>query len=93
MKRDRNHEDDFPADLISGDEAIDLVIDAVLIGSKPLRRMTRRILRVERKLRKAVDDDAWHVFLKLEELLNERASKHADILIRWGLGHGSRSRR
>lgn len=32
MTRRRRDDDDFPADLIDADEAIDLVIDAVLVG-------------------------------------------------------------
>jgi hypothetical protein len=89
----RDPEDDFPADLIDADEAIDLVIDAVLIGNGTLRKLTKKILKHQNKLRHAVDDDAWHVFLKLEELLNERASAQMGLLLRWGLAHGSRSRR
>jgi hypothetical protein len=50
---------DFPPDQIDSDEAIDLVIDAVLIGSKPLRTMTKKVLRAQRRLRRAVDDDGW----------------------------------
>lgn len=93
MSRRPKDDDDFPSDLIDGDEAIDLVIDAVLIGSKPLRRMTKAILKEQKNLRRAVDDDAWRVFLRLEELLNERASKQMDVLVRWALAAGARSRR
>ncbi|MBF5066843.1 hypothetical protein G6O45_26905, partial [Salmonella enterica subsp. enterica serovar Istanbul] len=75
------------------DEAIDLVIDAVLIGSKPLRAMTKKVLKAQRKLRKAVDDEGWAAYLRLEEILNERASAQMDLLVRWALGQGSRSRR
>ncbi len=83
--------DDFPPDSISTDEALGLVADAIVIGAKPLRQLTKEILRVEKKLRKAVDDDAWSIFLRLEELLNERASMQVEILLRWGLARGSRS--
>ena len=89
----RDHYDDFPPDLVTADEAIDLVIDAVLIGNDGLREQTKQILKQQKKLRHALDDDAWKVFLKLEELLNERASAQMDLLLRWGLAHGSRSRR
>ncbi len=83
---------DFPSDIIDADEALGLVADAIIIGAKPLRRMTKKILRVERKLRRAVDDDAWAIFLRLEELLNERAAAQGEILLRWGVARGSRSR-
>jgi hypothetical protein len=89
----RRHDDDFPAELVTPDEAIDLVIDAVLSGNGGLRKLTKEILKQQSKLRHAVDDEGWKVFLKLEELLNERASAQMDLLLRWGLAHGSRSRR
>ena len=91
MKRD--HQDDFPLDLIDTDEAIALVIDGIMLGSKPLRKLTKRVLAAQRKLRKAVDDDGWKKYLALEEVVNERASAQMDVLVRWALGHGSRSRR
>ena len=89
----RDSDDDFPPDQIDSHEALNLVIDAVLIGNSSLRKLTKKILKQQAKLRRAVDDDAWHMFLKLEELLNERASAQMDVLLRWGLAHGSRSRR
>lgn len=89
----KNHEEDFPPDQIDADEAIDLVIDAVLIGNGSLRRLTKKILKQQKTLRHAVDDDAWKVFLKLEEVVNERASMQMTVLVRWALTHGSRSRR
>ncbi len=46
MKKRR--EDDFPPDLIDSDDALDLVIDAVLIGNAGLRRLTRKILKAQR---------------------------------------------
>jgi hypothetical protein len=85
-RRPGDHESDFPPDLIDADEAIDLVIDAVLVGSKPLRRMTKAVLKQEKKLRRGVDADAW-------KLLNERASKQMDVLVRWALARRARSRR
>jgi hypothetical protein len=86
-------DDAFPPDLIDADEALDLICDAVLIGNATLRKLTKQILKQQKKLRHAVDEDAWKVFLKLEELHNERASAQMDLLLRWGLAPGSRSRR
>lgn len=85
--------DDLPLDLVTDDEAIDLVIDAVLVGSKPLRRLTKKILGLQRRLHRKVDADAWKVFLALEEAINERASLEANILVRWALGRRAHGRR
>jgi len=89
----RKHEDDFLPDLIDGDEALDLVIDAMLIGNAGLRRLTKKILRAQKNLRRVVDDDAWRKYLKLEEAENARTEMQMQILVRWALGHGARSRR
>lgn len=86
-------DDDLPPDLVSSEEAINLVMDAVLIGSKPLRAMTKNVLKAQRKLKKAVDDDGWRAYLKLEEVVNERASVQMELLVRWALAAGARSRR
>ncbi len=85
--------EDFPPDLIDADEALALVTDAVLIGNDGLRKLTKQILKAQKKLRRAVDDDGWKAYLGLEALVNERASIQMDVLVRWALAHGSRSRR
>ena len=65
-------------------EALDLVVDGVLMGSKPARELTKKIVKVQRKLQRAVDDDAWRIYLRLEELVNERADMQVELLLRWG---------
>lgn len=85
--------DDFPPDLVSDDEAIDLVIDAVLLGSKRLRRLSKKILRAQQRLQHAADADGWRAYLLLEELVNERADVQMHLLVRWALAAGARSRR
>ena len=92
MKPRKQETDDFPPDLLTGDEAIALVIDSVLVGSKPLRQMTKKVLQAQRRLHLAVDDDGWKAYLRLEEVVNERATTQMHVLVRWALGHGSRSR-
>jgi hypothetical protein len=56
------------------------VIDDALQRSERLRRMTRRILKAQRKLRRLVDDDAWAAYLSLEDAANARSSKQMDLL-------------
>lgn len=94
MKRRKAESDEgFPADLVTSDEAISLMIDAVLIGSESLRKMTQKVMKAQRRLRHRVDDDGWKAYLRLEEVVNERATIQMDVLVRWALTHGSRSRR
>jgi hypothetical protein len=91
--RHRDPAEDFPPDQIDSDEALDLICDAVLIGNDGLRKLTKQILKHQKRLHRAVDDDGWKAYLKLEEVTNERASAQMDVLVRWALTHGSRSRR
>jgi hypothetical protein len=53
----RGPDDSFPADLVTADEAIEIVVDALMLGSKPLRAMTKKVLEAQRRLRKVVDDE------------------------------------
>lgn len=85
--------DDFPPDLVSAEEAIDLVIDSVLLGSKRLRRLSKNMLKAQQRLQHAVDADGWRAYLLLEQLVNERAEEEMHFLVRWALAAGARSRR
>lgn len=85
--------DNFPPDLVSKDEAIDLVIDALLMGSRRLGRLSKKILKAQERLQHAVDADGWRAYLLLEELVNERVEEEMHLLVRWALGVGARSRR
>lgn len=72
------------------DEVIDLAIDTVLGASMGLKRLSKKILRAQRQLRSLVDDDAWRVYMRLEELANERASLQMELLARWAVETKSR---
>jgi hypothetical protein len=85
--------EDFPPDLIDGDEAIDLVIDAVLVGSKKLGKLTKGILQAQDRLHRAATPKAWKEYLVLEDLVNERTDVQMQLLVRWALAHGARRRR
>lgn len=93
MRRNERGDDYFLPDLVTHDEAIDLVVDAVLLGSKQLRHLSKKILKAQRRLQRSVDRDSWKLYLALEELVNERASVQMDLLVRWALAAGARSRR
>jgi hypothetical protein len=56
---------------------------AVLTRDKARRPMTKAILRAQRKLQRAVSVEAWKLYLRLEEIVNDRASHEQDVLVRW----------
>ena len=66
------------------------------IGADPeLRRLAMRIRKLQEKLRHAVDDDAWSLYLKLEQTINQRVVDESAKLVAWafreGLREGTRS--
>lgn len=67
-----------------------IAIDTALGASTGLKRLSKKILRAQRRLRSLVDDDAWRVYMRLEELANERASLQMELLARWGVETRSR---
>lgn len=93
MSRRRKHEnDDLLRDYLTDSEALALVVDGVVAGSKPIKKLTKRVLKAERRLRKAVGDKDWKLYLALEELVNERDSMRVDLLVKWAFTAGARSR-
>lgn len=51
------------------------------------------MLRAEKGLRRVLAEDGWKHYLALEEAVNDRTDMQMQILVRWALGHGARSRR
>jgi len=90
MSRNRKQED--LRDHLTDEEIVAVVVDGVLAGSKPIRKLTKKILRAQRELHKTVKGNAWRVYLKLEELTNERADIQADLLVTWAFTAGARKR-
>ena len=79
-----------PTGATTDDEVLDLLIDAVLGGSKRVREVSTKIVKAQRQLRALVSDDAWKAYLRLEELANERASLQMELLARWAVETRSR---
>ena len=67
-------------------------IDRVLTKSKKRRKLTKHVLRLQDRLKKLVPRDAWHVYLKLEALVNERAILEQDEISEWAFEARRRSR-
>jgi hypothetical protein len=75
------------------DDALGDAIDRVIGSSKKSRTLTRRVLRAQRRLRRAVGDRAWQCYLALEETVNARRLWEDGLLIRWAFREGRRRRR
>jgi len=73
---------------MSDAEAVDKALDRFTRGSVPIRRLTKRILRAQRRLQKQVNERAWLVFLEIEETTGERVLRTLDASIRIALRRG-----
>ena len=62
------------------DALLELVIDEAFAHSKRLRKVTRRILRAQKRLRRVASVDAWAAYLALEEAVNARTDEQMQIL-------------
>ncbi len=87
----RRHKDEL-AHFVTDREALALFVDGVLAGSKPTGKLTKKILKWQRKLQRAVDADAWRLYLRLEELVNERADVQVEAVVRWAFTSLARRR-
>lgn len=79
--------------IVRDDLALSDAISAVLVRSKRRKNQTRDILRWQRPLRRAVTHDAWMLFLRLDEIMNDRTSHEQDVLVRWAFRQGRRYER
>ena len=82
---------------LKDEDALGDAIDRVIGSSKKSAKLSSRVRRGQRHLRRAVDERAWKLYLALEETVNARVMHEDDRLIRWafgeGLRHGRRRRR
>jgi hypothetical protein len=79
--------------IVRDDLALSDAIIAALTKAKGRRKLTKAILKLGRRLQRAVDPKAWRIYLALEEIVNERASYEEDMLVRWAFRQGRRFER
>lgn len=66
-------------------------IDAMLVTAGAVRRVGRRVLRLQRRLRAMIPDDAIDCFLALSEATNEREVEALIVVAGWAFSEGRRS--
>jgi hypothetical protein len=79
--------------VLKDEDALGDAIDRVIGSSKKNRKLSKKVRRAQRRLRRAVDDRAWQLYMALEEAVNARALLQDDLLIRWAFREGRRRRR
>ncbi len=65
-------------------------LDRHAVKNSDAKRLTRAILRLNRKIRRSVNDDVWRVFMSLEELVNARNGDLIEKAVTLGLARGRR---
>jgi hypothetical protein len=78
------------AAVVNDDDALALTINELLLGSKVIRKLSKRVRRAQDRLERVVDRRAWKRYLRLEETINDRTSRETDLLVRWAFDAGKR---
>jgi hypothetical protein len=69
-------------EIMGDDDALALAIQDVLVKSRAMRKLTRRVRRAQDRLKRVVNGKAWARYMVLEEHVNDRASQEVELLVR-----------
>ena len=75
----------LPWSLLSDDAALDDAISDVLGRSDEYRRLSKRVRRAQDALQRTVNRKAWLLYLRLEEVVNDRVAFETRLIARWAL--------
>jgi len=75
------------------EEAVDRALDRFHLSDPEMRRLTRKVLRAQRELRRRVTKKTWALYLELEEFVNARDLRLVEAAIRLGLRRGRQDER
>jgi|SRR5580658_6914143 hypothetical protein len=78
------------AAIVNDDDALAMAINELLLGSKTIRRLSKRVRRGQERLQQVVDRRAWNRYLRLEGIINDRTSRETDLIVRWAFEAGKR---
>ena len=79
--------------VLNDDEQLAQLIESHIRTYCMYARQQRQILRLQSKLLRLVEPQAWAVFLKLEDAVICRDNRIQEDLVRWAFRAGARSRR
>jgi hypothetical protein len=75
-------------DLVIDDQALAAAVDEMLRRDAEYRRQTAEILSSQAKLRSQVTDNAWQLYLRLDEAHTTRLADATAAVARWAFGQG-----
>jgi hypothetical protein len=77
-------------EIVADDDTLALAIQDMILGSRAMRKLTRRVRRAQDRLQRMVHRKAWARYMILEEVVNDRASQEVELLVRWAYEAGKR---
>ena len=76
------------ADALDDQDQLGFVIDRVLLRDAEYRRLSRRVVRQQRKLKKLCRSEAWRRYLRVEAETSARHVHVLDLVARWAFDQG-----
>ena len=80
-------------DIVSDPDRLGDVLDQILRSYRGLRRNHGQLVQHQSQLRALLDEKQWHVYMRVEELFNDRLATALDVVARSFYTAGTRSRR
>jgi hypothetical protein len=78
------------AAIMDDDDALAMAVNELLLGSKSIRRFSKRVRQAQERLQQVADRRVWKRYLQLEEIINDRTNRETDLIIRWAFEAGKR---
>lgn len=78
--------------VLKNDSAVSLAIDVLFAIDQDVKKLSRRILRAQRRLRRRVSNEQFKFYMAIEEHENDRAQAMLATVARWAFSQGQRSR-
>lgn len=76
------------AKVVADDDALWEVLNAVVLATPGYPRRRRQVIRQQERLKDVVSEEAWNVFIKIEQLINERNEDVLMNVVRWAFEEG-----
>jgi len=78
------------AEALEDGDTFSLAMDRVLLRDEEHRRLSKHVMKVQRKLAKHCTGKTWAIFLRVEQITNHRDGHAIEVLVRWAFLEGVR---
>jgi hypothetical protein len=75
------------------EKVVERALNRFHLSDPEMRRLTRKVIRAQRELRRMVSKKTWRIYLALEEVVNARDLRLIEVAIKLGIDHGCRRKR